>query len=145
MSNSEINMEVLVKALNNDENESLLELTTTTITEMNLKIIKELHLDRATTLSYMKKLKGYKYVDEIMDVKYGAFIKWIPISDPTYLPLNIGGIVCEIKVTDNGLIIVCKNFMHKHYNIKMDEILLFQKLSNQELVLLSALDHLTNC
>lgn len=145
MSKSDINLEVLVKALDNEENESLLELTNEKIKEMNLKIIKELHLDRETTLSYMKKLKGYKYVDEIKDIKYGAFIKWIPISDPTYLPLNIGGIVCEIKVTDNGIIIVCKNFMHRHYNIKMDEVLIFQKLSNQELVLLSALDHLTNC
>jgi len=90
----------------------------------------------------MKKLNGYRYVDEIKDVKYGAFIKWIPISNPEYLPLHTGGMICDIKVTDNGVIIVCKNFMHKHYQIKMDECLLFQKLSHQELVLLAALDHL---
>lgn len=117
-------------------------LTTDKIKEMNLNIIKELQLPREMTISYMKKLNGYLYVDELKDIKYGSFVKWIPITDPTYLPLNRGGIICDIKVTHTGVIVVCKNFMHKHYQIKLDECLLFQKLSNQELVLLSALDHL---
>jgi hypothetical protein len=91
----------------------------------------------------MKKLNGYRYVDELKDIKYGSFIKWIPITDPSYLPLHAGGLICDIKVTDGGVLLVCKNFMHKHYQIKLDECLLFQKLSNQEQVLLSALDHLS--
>ena len=40
--------------------------------------------------------------------------------------------------------IVCKNFMHRHYTFKMDECLVFQKLTDQEKILLSALDHLEN-
>jgi hypothetical protein len=140
---NEINVDVLVKALDDESNEALMNLTTDKIIKMNLTILQELQFSKETVLTYMKKLKGYRYVDEIKDVKYGAFIKWIPITDPTYLPLNIGGIICDIKLIDTGIIIVCKNFMHKHYQIKMDECLLFQKLSNQELVLLSALDHLT--
>jgi hypothetical protein len=139
---NEMDVNVLLKALDNEQNEALINLTSNKITEMNLNIIKELHLPRDITLTYMKKLNGYRYVDEIKDVKYGAFIKWIPISNPEYLPLHAGGMICDIKVSDTGVMIVCKNFMHKHYQIKMDECLLFQKLSNQELVLLSALDHL---
>ena len=90
----------------------------------------------------MKKLNGYRYIDEIKDIKYGAFIKWIPISNPEYLPLHAGGMICDIKVSNDGVLVVCKNFMHKHYQIKLDECLLFQKLTTQELVLLNALDHL---
>jgi len=137
-----MDVNVLLKALDNEQNEALINLTSNKIKEMNLNIIKELHLPRDITLTYMKKLNGYRYVDEIKDVKYGAFIKWIPISNPEYLPLHAGGMICDIKVTDTGVMIVCKNFMHKHYQIKMDECLIFQKLSHQELVLLSALDHL---
>ena len=131
-----------MKALDNEKNESLINLTTKKIKEMNLKIIKELHLPRDVTISYMKKIDGYRYIDEIDDIKYGAFIKWIPITNPDYLPLHAGGMICDIKISDNGVIIICKNFMHKHYQIKMDECLIFQKLTNQEFVLLSALDHL---
>lgn len=143
MSEKDKKKELLTKALENDKNESIINLTTKKIKEMNLNIIKELHLPRDIILIYMKKLNGYRYVDELNDVKYGAYIKWIPILDPKYLPLNAGGIICDIKITDNGVIIICKNFMHKYFQIKMDECLIFQKLTSQELILLSALDHLS--
>jgi hypothetical protein len=134
----------LMNALDNDNNESIMNLTTKKIMEMNLKILKELHLDRETTLIYLKKLKGYRYIDEINDLKYGAFIKWIPITDPNYLPLNNCGIICEINITDDGILIKCKNFMHRHYTFKMDECLIFQKLTSQEHIIINALDHLEN-
>lgn len=143
MNEKEKTKELLTKALDDEKNESIINLTTKKIKEMNLNILKELQLPRDLTLNYIKKLNGYRYVDELNDMKYGAFIKWIPIENPNYLPLNAGGIICDIKITDNGVMIVCKNFMHKHFQIKMDECLIFQKLSSQELILLSALDHLS--
>ena len=30
----------------------------------------------------LQKLKGYKYVDEMNELKYGAHIRWIPIENP---------------------------------------------------------------
>jgi hypothetical protein len=137
-----LNVNNLMYALDNDNNESIINLTTKKIMEMNLNIIKELHLDKETTLTYLKKLKGYRYVDEITDLKHGSFVKWIPLKDPSNLPLNCSGIICEIKITDDGVMIVCKNFMHRHYTFKMEECLIFQKLTAQEQVILSALDHL---
>jgi len=132
----------LISALDNESNETIMNLTNKTIMEMNLNILKELHLDKETTITYLKKLKGYRYIDEISDLKYGSYIKWIPIIDPGNLPLHYCGIICDIKITDNGVIIVCKNFMHRHYTFKMDESLIFQKLTSQEQIILSALDHL---
>ena len=132
----------LLHALDNDENESIINLTTKKIMEMNLKILQELHLDRETTLGYLKKLNGYRYADEINDLKHGAFIRWIPITDPKYLPLHYCGMICEIKITDNGVLLTCKNFMHRHYTFKMDECLIFQKLTTQEKIIINALDHL---
>ena len=132
----------LINALDNEINESMINLTTKKILEMNLNILKELHLPKETTLDYLKKLKGYRYVDELNDLKHGAFIRWIPITDPNYLPLHYCGMVCDIKITDNGIIVKCKNFMHRHYTFKMDECLIFQKLTSQEQVILYALDHL---
>jgi len=137
-----MDLKKLNSALDNDDNENIFGLTTKKILEMNLKILKELHLDRETTIDYLNKLKGYRYVDEIKDLKYGVYIRWIPITDPNNIQLKYCGIICDIKITDNGVIIVCKNFMHRHYQFKMDECLIFQKLTNQELIILSALDHL---
>ena len=135
----------LLKALDDESNENLFNLTTKKILEMNLQVLKELQLDRTKTLVILKKLKEYKYVDEMNDLKYGTYLRWIPINDPENIHLTKGAIFCEIKITDNGVFIVCKNlgYSTKHFQIKMDECLIFQKLTSQELVLLSALDHLS--
>lgn len=132
----------LMYALDNDTNESIMHLSSKKILELNFSIVKELQLDKETTLNYLRKLKGYRYVDELDDLRHGAFIKWIPISDPNYLPLHHSGMICDIKITNNGVLITCKNFMHRHYTFKMDECLIFQKLSTQEQVIITALDHL---
>ena len=134
----------LLNALDNDTNESIMNLSTQKIMELNLKIIKELHLPRETSLKYLKNLTGYRYIDELSDLKHGSFIRWIPITNPEYLPMHNCAMICEIKIMDDGVLITCKNFMHRHYAFKMDECLIFQKLTNQELIILSALDHLEN-
>ena len=72
----------LLKALDDDTNESLMNFTTQQLREMILKILKELQLPRNETLDLMKKLKYYKYVDEMKDLKYGTYLRWIPIDDP---------------------------------------------------------------
>jgi len=132
----------LMNALDNENNEYIIHLTSKKILSMNLNILKELHLELQTTTDYLKKLKGYRYVDELNELKHGSFIRWIPIIDPENIPLHYCGIICDIKITDNGIIITCKNFMHRYYTFKMDECLIFQKLSSQEQIIISALDHL---
>ena len=132
----------LLKALDDETNETLFNFTSDKIKEMNLNVLKELQLPRKDTLEILKKLQDYKYVDEMNDLKYGAYIRWIPIEDPTNIYLTKGAIFCEIKTTDSGISLVCKNYMNNFFTINMDTNLIFQKLTDQEQILLSALDHL---
>ena len=135
----------LLKALDDDSNETLLNFTSKTIREMTLKILKELELPKKETVDIFNKLKDYKYVDEMNDLKYGTFIRWIPIENPDNIHLTKGALFCEMKITDDGVFCVCKNlgYSARHFQISMDKNLIFQKLTGQELVLLSALDHLS--
>lgn len=139
-----MDIDKLLKALNDETNESLMNLTTSKLREMSLNILKELHLSKAETLELLNKLKHYKYVDEMNELKYGTYLRWIPLDDPANIHLTKGAIFCEMKITDNGVFCVCKNigYKSKHFQISMDKNLIFQKLTDQELVLLSALDHL---
>jgi hypothetical protein len=140
-----MDIQKLLKALDDESNETLMNFTTDKIKEMNLNVLKELQLSRKYTLELMSKLKEYKYVDEMNELKYGAYIRWIPIEDPTNIYLTQGALFCEMKITDNGVFCICKNygFKSRHFNISMDKNLIFQRLTDQELVLLSALDHLS--
>lgn len=143
-------MNILMKALENDDHAHLLNLTTTKIKKMKLEILKELGLTRAELLETMEKLKTYRYVDGMNDLRHGAYLRWISINDEDNgkdndkkLELKKGGVFCDFRVCDEGTFVVCKSFHHKHFQFKMDDCLLFQKLSNQEQVLLCAMDHLS--
>jgi len=131
------------KALDNNQNEILLSLSSKKIKELNLKIINELYLPKKTALDYMQKLEDYRYVDEINDLKYGSYIRWINITDHKVLKLTKGATVCDIKISDKGTFITCKNsYGNSHFNIKMDSCLIFQKMTNEENVILSVVNYL---
>jgi hypothetical protein len=137
-----MDIDKLMKALDNDDNSKLMNLTTQKITQMKYDILKELEFSTQEIRGLLKKLKPYAYVDEMSELRYGSFIRWIPIKDPDNLYLTQGAILCDIKVVDSGVQLCLKNYAHKHFQIKMEENIIFQKLSGQEQVLLTALDHL---
>ena len=66
-------------------------------------------------------------------------------NSTTNIYLSKGALFCEMKITDDGVFCVCKNFGFpaRHFQISMDKNLIFQRLTDQEQVLLSALDHLS--
>jgi len=138
-----MDVEQLLKALDNEENGKLMNMTNKKIKQLTMEVLKELQLEKETYVDYVKKLNGYIYVEEMQDLKHGSYIRWINIKDPENIYLTNGAIISEIKICDEGINIVCKSFSKRHYQIEMDSCLIFQKLSGQEQVLLSALDHLS--
>ena len=83
-----MNCNKLLKALDDESNDILLNFTTEKIIEMNLKILNELALTKKETDDMMRKLRDYIYVDEMNDLKYGSYIRWIPIEDPENINLS---------------------------------------------------------
>lgn len=139
---SGLDIEKLLSALEDEENADLLELDMKKITEEKSDILNKLELPKKQQKDLLKKLKHYRYIDELPGMKYGSYIRWISLKNPENLRLTNGGIVCEMKVGDNGIVIVCKNNFNRFFQLNMTETLIFQKLNEQELVLLSALDYI---
>jgi len=137
----------LLRALDDESNEQLLNFTTKKIREMNREILKSLHLEKEVLHDFLTKLKDYRYIDEMNDLKYGTYIRWIPIDieEEGQFYLTRGAVFCEMKITDEGVFCVCKNYGYHptYFQISMDKNILFQKLTTQEKILLSALDHLS--
>lgn len=135
----------LLEALDDETNASLFNFTTRKIQEMNMQILNELNLSKSLTMDIYKKIKDYKYVDEMVDLKRGTFVRWIPIEDPNNIYLTKGALFCEMKIKDDGVYCICKSFGFpvRYFNISLDKNLIFQKLTQSELVLLTALDHLS--
>ena len=138
MNDNEI--QYLEKAINNEKNEFIVDLTFDKIERKKKEILDELKISRKIIRELLKKLDNYRYVEEMQELQYGNYIRWINLTNPDDLKLAIGGILCEIKIEDN-IYLVIKNYMNRHFQINMEENLLFQKLSEQEMILLYALDY----
>ena len=135
--------EKISKALDNSQNEIFLNLTTKKIRKQKLKVINNLGFPIEIIKILMEKLKDYRYVDEINHLKRGVYIRWFDLKNPEQLNLQRGGTISDIKITDTCTLIACRNnYGNSHFHIKMDECLIFQKITDEERIILSAMDYL---
>ena len=58
--------------------------------------------------------------------------------------MAIGSFIIDILILENGIQIRCKNKLGRIIQIKFDDNLIFQKLTDQENILLGMMDCLTN-
>ena len=123
-------------------NKHLLMYTTKKMRQLVKNVIGELGVSSTMQMNFIQKLQAYKFVDEINHLKYGTYIRWIPIHvDISEIELNSGAIFCESKISDNGIILLCKNmFTHKLFQLMFDDYLFFQKLTKNERIFLAAMD-----
>ena len=134
-------MEGLLKALDNENNTGIIHLTKANIKSVKNDYLQKLQLSKEGLKEYHKKLKDYRYVDELVDIKYGSYIRWISLNKPEYKLTN-GGFIVDIKILENGIHLVTKNNMNRLIQIKLDDNFIFQKLSDQEKAILAALEYI---
>lgn len=132
----------LLLALENETNASIMNMTTSKIKTIKNNMLQQLQLDKDTLKSLHKKLKDYRYCSDMSDLQYGYYIRWIPLRDPNKIKLTNGAYLCDMKIVNSQVHLVCKTNMNRIIQIKLDEVMTFQKLSPQEKVILSVLDYL---
>ena len=132
----------LLHALDNDNNEAIIDLDYAKIAKEKNDILQQLNLPKADLGKLQKTLKMYRHVADIIDLRYGGYIRWISLKDPATIKLTNGGIVCDMKVINDDVHVKCKNCYNHLFQIKLSESIIFQKLSEQEQVILKALKYI---
>ena len=140
-------MDELLKALDNDKNEYLMQLSNSKIKHEKNDILQQIQLRGAPLKLLHEKLEDYRYITDADSLINGSYIRWINLKKmgdtiPEKILTN-GAVVCDWKICDNGLYVVCKTNNYRVIQIKFDETLIFQKLSSQEQVLLSVIDYVS--
>jgi len=136
-----INDEDLLDALDNNNNSSVMKLTSKKIQEHKNNILQTLQLDRETLKTYHKKLKHYRYCSDVNDFVPGQYVRWINLKDPNNIKLTNGAFLIDIIFENNKLHMMCKSG-YRVFQVIYDEIIVFQKLSQQENVILTVMDYL---
>ena len=136
-------MVALEKALENENNTSVSNLTTRKINAEKWRQLQQLGFKQSVLEDYFHKLREYRYVDDLDGLLHGSYIRWIDLKNPENLSLAKGGIICDIKIGQKGVQLLCKTHPNPAmFYVIMDEAVIFQRLTNQERVILSAMDYL---
>jgi len=103
---NEEHKDFFMKALDNENNEGIQKYNTKLIKQIKNDYLQKLLLSREKLLDFHSKLKGYRYVDDLSDIQYGRYIRWINLNDPENIKLTTGGIIIDIKILASGIHVV---------------------------------------
>ena len=158
-----INVDELLKSIESDKLLSVSKLSYDKINTIKYNVLTRIGLEDDELESMLLKLSDYRYVEELQDIHHGAFVRYIPITDNSnkgkkgkgnisnikdsniqdnVLVLKPGGFICDIKILGSGVQLLCRSHFRKMFQLRLDEVLLFQKLTKQEEIILSVFDYL---
>ena len=122
------------RAINNKNNENITNFTREVIATRKKQIFNQL---TKTPSDFLKKLKEYRHVDELTEIRLGCYIRWMRADS---LKLTNGGVVLKVDLTENGTNITVKNNMGRLFTLKLDDNFVFQRITDQEDIILSIID-----
>ena len=121
-------MELLEKALENEQNESILQLSKSKIKADKDSIFKKYSISS----SIQDKLENYRVVSDIEDIQHGYYVRWISKTNPN--TLKHGGIVCTIDYEEERTQV--RNNCNRFFTCNLKNNIIFQKITEQEGLLL---------
>lgn len=145
-----INVDELLKSIESDKLLSVSKLSYDKINTIKYNVLTRIGLEDDELESMLLKLSDYRYVEELQDIHHGAFVRYIQLTNKSNkgnkqdneILLKPGGFICDIRILGSGVQLLCRNHFRKMFQLRLDEVLLFQKLTKQEEIILSVFDYL---
>ena len=79
--------------------------------------------------------------DEVDEIKIGGYIRWFNIKNMDNIKLTNGGIIIDIDNGKDDINIICKNNINRIFTLQLNKSIIFQKLSEQEKMLIKIIDY----
>lgn len=154
-----VNVDELLQSIESDKLLSMSKLSYDKINTIKYNVLTRIGLEDDELESTLLKLSDYRYVEELQDIHHGAFIRYIPLiakkggnnksnnddnngDESNEIQIKPGGFICDVKILGSGVQLLCRNHFRRMFQLKVDEVLLFQKLTKEEEIILSVFDYL---
>ena len=91
-------------------------------------------------------LSDYEYIDDLKGLQYGACIRFIDVEKRKkgLHYISSCGFYCDSEFSSTGTCIIIRTFNQKIYKVRVDNILIFQKFSQDDLILNSICSMIKN-
>lgn len=148
-----MNIEELLNAIQDESTDYLQDKTLESIGNEIFKSLYDIGCRGEQLKNYCEKLIGYRLVNEVFELHKGKLVKTIRLFDDNNnrveQKLRMHGKVANIKFLDNGTHVVCLmcingRFSNSYVQYKFDHHLTFQKLSDDEQLILMAYEYISS-
>lgn len=110
-------------SIENENNKSILNLTTKVIKERKEEILNEIPVNKKERSQLKKKLKEYRYIDEMHELHIGAFIRWIKFNSDNEVSITNGALLTDVLFEDN-IQLLLKNNMNRFFKVNFNDNLM---------------------
>ena len=138
-----LDINAILSAMNKRENNTIANMTLKKIAARRHEILSSLNVTPEKMEEFERKLHMYRVIEDPHDLKHNQLIRWIPLRSLETRPyVTLGGCLFRIKQneTDGIHIVTIRNVKRFVFNIKFELNVVFQRLSQEELLILRAVE-----
>ena len=139
-----LDINAILSAMNKTENNTIANMTLKKITARRHEILSSLNLTKEKMEEFERKLHMYRVIEDPWDFKHNQLIRWIPLRSLETRPyVTLGGTLFRVRenVEEKVHIVTIRNIKKFVYNIRFELNVVFQRLSQEELMILRAVEY----
>ena len=139
-----LDINAILSAMNKTENSTIANLTLKKIAARRHEILSSLNLTPEKMAEFERKLVMYRVIETPYDLKHNQLIRWIPMRSLETRPyVTLGGTLFRVRENeDEGVhVVTIRNVKRFVFNIKFEVNVVFQRLSQEEMLILRAVEY----
>jgi hypothetical protein len=142
-----LDINAILSSMNKTENNTIANTTLKKIHARRHEILASMNLTPEKLAEFERKLHMYRVIETPYDLKHNQLIRWIPLRSLEARPyVTLGGTLFRIRenIEDKMHIVTIRNIKRFVFNIRFELNVVFQRLSNEELMILRAVEYIEN-
>jgi hypothetical protein len=142
-----LDVNAILSAMNKAENNTIANTTLKRIHARRHEIFASMNLTPEKLAEFERKLHMYRVIENPHDLKHNQLIRWIPLKSLEARPyVTLGGTLFRVRenIEDKMHIVTIRNIKRFVFNIRFEMNVVFQRLSNEELMILRAVEYVEN-
>jgi hypothetical protein len=142
-----LDVNAILSAMTRAENNTIANTSKREIDARRHEILSSLNLTPEKLADFERKLSMYRVIENPYDLKHCQLIRWIPLRSLEARPyLTLGGTLFKVREDpDDGThTVTIRNIKRFVFNIRFEANIVFQRLSQEELLILSVVEYINS-
>ena len=142
-----LDINAILSAMNKAENNTIANLSKKMIDDRRHEILSSLNLTTEKLAEFERKLSMYRVIENPCDLKHCQLIRWIPLRSLETRPyVTLGGTLFKVREDpeDGTHTVTIRNIKRFVFNIRFEANIVFQRLSQEELLILSVVEYINS-